>query len=121
MRQDRFRPIVAEIVRLTEDLERDEKPDAEAWNQLLLRWDREGEDSNRRYDRFKKSHARYTRRLTLASAISRTWKLPYEGEALVAEIKPKVDQVLLNYKALLDEYRAALERFGAASKARGLA
>lgn len=116
----RFRPIVAEISRLADELRTGSAPDGQTWKDLLAQWEQEGELATKRFQRAAQWQRRYTRRLAFAEAMGKNWKLPYEGQALVAEIKPQVDGVTIEYKEMVDQYRVALERLKQALRTAGL-
>jgi hypothetical protein len=106
---EEFGPVVDEIGRQTDALAVSGIEPA-SWKKLLDEWERRGVGAEVRARRFQQWHRRYERRLSLAAAMARYFELPYEGEALVAEIRPRVEEVTSEYRAMIKRYRAALER-----------
>lgn len=115
-----FRPVVDEINHLADSIEAKTVPDGQVLNGLLARWEIRGAEATERHKRAERWRRRYTRRLEFASALARFWHLSYEGEALLAEIKPKVETAMSEYKDLVEQYLVALARLERVLSAAGL-
>jgi hypothetical protein len=115
-----FRPVVEDISRHTALFEQGAMPDEQSWNGLMAVWEEKGDEADRRYKHAERWQRRYNRRLEIAAVVARFWHLPYEGQAVVAQIRPQVEQVLGEYKQMVDEYRVVLARLEQALRQAGL-
>lgn len=116
---ERFRPVLA-AMRQQAALLSDGQVDRYQLQNMLNEWSEAGDVADYRYKRVARWQRRYELRLSMAAAISKLWHLPYEGQALTAEIKAKADPIMMELKQLLDEYHVVLERLEGTMRTAGM-